>query len=172
MIRYNMISLLLIVVVVSLLFGGGCGAARKQTPHMGFGSFDIRTELTREDIVVLDRVEGTSSTTAIVGGLIQIIDGDKLKILGIPFFKEKYTYWRQSIYGDAGTESWERVVADALDPTLSTADRAYYNALEAAPEADAVLFKSLDHEDEGIPLIWWTKTITYKGKATKLVADE
>lgn len=162
MIRYNLISLLLITVVVSLLFAGGCGSAQKQVPHMGFGNFDVRTDLTREDIVVLDRVEGSSTTTSILLGVIEIIDGDKLKLLGIPFFKEKYAYFAQSAY------------ANQLMGTLwaTTADRAYYKALEAAPDADTVFFKSMDHEDEGIPLIWQTKTVTWKGKAIKLVADQ
>ena len=158
MVRYNLISLLLITVLASLLLAGGCaGSAQKQAPHMGFGNFDVRTELTREDIVVLDRVEGTSTTTSILVGAIQIIDGDKWKLLWLfPFFKEKYTYFN---------ESGEGVLA-------STADRAYYKALEAAPDADALFPKSMDHENEGIPFIWETKTITWKGKAIKLVSDQ
>ena len=160
--RNSFILLLLIIFTISLLFGGGCGSAQKQTPHMGFGNFDIRTELTRKDIVVLDRVEGTSTTTSILCGLIEFIDGDKLKLLGIPFYKEKYAYFVQNAYS----------IQKMGGLWATTADRAYYKALEAAPEADTVFFKSMDHEDEGIPLIAWTKTVTWKGKAIKIGADQ
>ncbi len=145
-----------ILVVLSGFLLGGCGSAQKTAPHMWFSNFNIRTEMSREDIVVLDRVEGTSTTESILLGAIQIIDGDKWKILGIPFFKEKYTY-----FSGGQTGLW-----------ATTADRAYYKALEAAPEADTVFLKSMDNEDEGIPLIWQTKTVTWKGKAIKLIADQ
>ena len=93
MTRTNTVLLLAIAVLVSMPFVGGC-SSRTTVPHMEFGSFNMRAELTRED-VVLERVEGTSTTTSILGGLIQVVDGDKLKLLWIiPFFKEKSTYVR------------------------------------------------------------------------------
>jgi hypothetical protein len=155
MIGNNMTSFVLVSAVASLLFVGGCGSAQKTVPHMGFGTFDIKTELTREDVVVLDRVEGSSTTLSIVFGVIQIIDGDKLKLFWIPFFQEKCTYF-QGLPG-----LW-----------AVTADRAYYKALEAAPESDFVFFKSMDHEYEGIPGIFHMKRVTFKGRAVKLKADQ
>ena len=143
---------IIILFVACVFFLTGCGTAQKQAPHMGFGNFEISTEMARGDVVILDRVEGSSSTATILG-FIQIIDDDKLKLFGIPFFKDKYTY-----FGKKGL--W-----------ASTADRAYYKALEAAPEADAIFMKSMDHEDEGIPILLHTKTITWTGKAIKLKED-
>lgn len=66
------------------LFMGGCFSV-KTTPHLGFRNFDIRTEMSREDIEVLGQVEGSSTTESIILGLIQVVDGDKLRLLGIPF---------------------------------------------------------------------------------------
>jgi len=134
----------------ALILTGGCGS-QKMIPQMGFGNFGINTEFSRDDIVVLDRVQGSSTTENICLGVVQIVDGDGLRLVGIPFFKEKYTS-----FSNEGL--WMN----------STEHRAYYKALEAAPDADAVFLKSLDYEVSGIPLIWWTETATYSGKGIKL----
>jgi hypothetical protein len=137
----------------ALVLTGGCGS-QKMAPHLGFGNFGINTEFSRDDIVVLDRVQGSSTTESICLGLIQIVDGDGLIIVGIPFFEGKY-----SSLCNKGI--WMNL----------TEQRAYYKALEAAPDADAVFYKSMDYEVSGIPLIWWTETATYTGKGIKLKAD-
>ena len=121
------IPFLMIVVVAYMLIIGGCSSQRG-TPQMGFGNFDIETKLTRDNIVVMERVEGTSETDSILLGTIQVIDGDKVKILGIPFFTDKYACLRP----------------DPLSCSVAprTQERAYYKALEASPQADAVFYKS------------------------------
>lgn len=145
-----------LLVLGALLVLPGCSAQR-MTPHMGFGSLNLEAQIDREDIVVLDRVEGSSTTTCILFGLIRIIDEDKYQILGIKFFKDKYV-WKNP---------------NALAPWFpNTASRAYYKALEAHPEADAVFCKDYEREDVGIPWIFHTETITFKGKAIKLKADQ
>ena len=136
----------------ALIFtGGGCN--EKMVPHMGFGNFGIETDFSRDDIEVLDRVQGSSTTESICLGVVQIVDDDNLIILGIPFFKQKY-----ASFSNKGCLM------------SSTGKRAYYKALEAAPDADAVFYKSMDYEVGGIPLIWWTETATYTGKGIKLKA--
>ena len=145
----NAKNLFLCMCSALILTGGGCN--EKMVPHMGFGNFGIETDLSRGDIVVLDRVQGSSTTESICLGAVQIVDGDNLRILGIPFFKEKYS----SLFNKG---IWMN----------STERRAYYKALEAAPDADAVFYKSMDYEFSGIPLIWWTETATYTGKGIKL----
>jgi hypothetical protein len=142
-----------IFVIVSVFVVGCAGSAQKHIPHLGFGSLNLEADITRADIVVLDRVEGSSSNTSILFGLIQIIDNDKLQLFGIKFFKDKYTYFKDSV--------WANPV-----------DRAYYKALEAQPEADAVFVMSMDNEDSGVPIICETKTVTFRGKAIKLKADK
>lgn len=153
--RSNAVQCFSLVTLISVFFIGGCGGGNeKAVPHMGFGNFGIRTELSRDDIEVLGRVEGSSTTESILLGLIQIVDGDKLKLMGIPFFTEKCISFSNESFG--------------FNPTQH---RAYYKALESAPEADVVFNKSMDYERSGIPLIWWTETVTYKGKAIKLKSD-
>jgi hypothetical protein len=132
-------------------------AAQKTAPHMGFGEFDINTAFSRSDIVVLDRVEGSSTTDYILLGIIQIVDGKNVRIFGIPFFKEKY-----ATSTSTQTNYWDN----------PNAHRAYYKALEATPEADAIFEKSMDYEFGGVPPIWWTETATYSGKAIKLRPDK
>ena len=151
MTRKKMVLFLMMGFLVFIV--GGCNS-QKSAPHMGFGSFDVNTQLSRGDIVVLERVEGTSTTKSILFGAVQIVDGDNVKVLGIPFFTDRYTCVR-------------------TDPCrVTTADRAYYKALEATPEADAVFYKTMDREGSGIPLLWETETVTFSGKAITLKPDQ
>jgi hypothetical protein len=122
-------------------------------PHMGFGGASIHTQLDRTDIVMMESVEGASSSLVILFGLIEIVDDEHWKIIGIPIgFTEKYSF---------------------ADPQglpfgfVGPYNRAYYKALEQAQEADAVFTKSVDHEDFGIPLLWGTKRITVRGRAMR-----
>ena len=135
---------------------GGCGTAQKTSPHMSFGDMEMKADLQRSDIVVLDRVEGTSTCQTIFFGVVKIIDGDKLQLFGIKFFKDKYTYFKQG---------------PIESPFVQVVDRAYYKALEQHPDADAVFQKSMDHETEGIPLLCEKESVTFKGKAVKIKAD-
>jgi hypothetical protein len=148
----NTIMFLFATAITSMIFAGGCSGDQKTVPHMGFGNLNISTDLSRNDIVVLDQVEGSSTTDNILCGIIQFVDGDKLRLFGIPFFTEKYTSF------EIGMSSTER--------------RAYYKALEAAPEADTVFYKSMDYEISGLAPLWWTETVTYRGKGIKLKSDQ
>ena len=146
---------------LALLFVGvllvlpGCNAALKNAPHIGFGRLDIQAEIGRDDIVVLDRVEGSSTRSEYLFGIIQIIDGDKLQLFGIKFFKDKLV----PLWG-------------AVPGYMGTGERAYYDALEGHPDADAVLSKSWEWEQAGIPLLFYNETVTFKGKAVRLKADQ
>ena len=170
MVRSTWVPLFGCLAVALPLFLGGCSSAQKTIPHMGFGDVDVNIRLERDDVVVLDRVEGYSTTTTIFGGLIRIIDGRHLQLLGIKFFQDKYTYFQgrpvSGTLGDIAT------ILGVEDLWAKTVDRAYYKALEKHPEADAVFVKSMDHEDAGIPCLFATKTVRVKGKAVKLKADQ
>ena len=155
----NRVSMFVLAAVFLFLIQG---CAQKTVPHMGFGNFDIRAEISRNDIEVLDQVEGTSTSSTYLG-VVQIIDGDKLKLFGIPFYKERYARL-------FNPDVPHYLLPDGL--YVLTEDRAYYKALEAAPGADVVFFKSMDNEFDGIPLIWETRTVTMKGKAIRLKADQ
>ena len=145
--------------VVVLLVGvlpvlPGCNAAQKMIPHMGFGGLNIEADIARSDIVVLDRVEGSSTRSEYLFGAIQIVDGDKLILFGIKFFKDKF------------------VLTPRAAGYLLTGERAYYKALEAHPDADAVFAKAWEWEQAGIPLLFYNETVTFKGKAVRLKADQ
>lgn len=153
------------VLIVVML--GACSSAQKTVPHLRVGGFGIRANLDRDDLVVLGSVEGSSTTTSILLGLVQVIDGEKLKILFIPFFKEKYTYFSDSLLASLPLGGFLSVFR-----ITSTADRAYYKALEKAPDADLILLKSMDREGWGIPILFSTNSVTFRGKAVKLRSDQ
>lgn len=170
MTRTNVVLLLAMAVLVSMLFVGGC-SSETTVPHMKFGSFDMRAQLSREDIVVLERIKGTSTTTSIFCGLIQVVDGDKWIVLWVlPFFKDRYT----SVSRDEFSDYYRLLHGGSLLERLlvTTEDRAYHKALEATPEADAVFYKRMDREISGFPLLWQTTTVTFSGKAITLKADQ
>lgn len=137
-----------LLTIVTLLSLCGCGSQR-MSPHLGFGNLNIEAQLDREDVVILGTVEGESKTVSILLGLIQIIDDDKLRLFGIKFFKDKYVW---------GT----------LNPTAS---RAYYKALAAHPDADAVFQKSWEREESGTRLLYFEETVLFRGKAIALKSD-
>ena len=155
------ILFLFFIVVVSVLLIGGCNNQRT-APAMGFGDVSVETKLVRDDVVVLERVQGTSETQSILFGAVQIIDGKKVKIGPIPFFTEEFTclYDPQKEFRPLG----------CLLP--ETKERAYYKALEATPEADAVFYKTWKQEMRGIPLLWETNKVTFSGKAFTVKPDQ
>ena len=138
----------------------GCSTAQKTSPHMGFAGVSIQAKLERKDLVILNSVEATSSTTSILGGLIQIVDNDNVKIIGIPFFTDKYTYWSQC-----------PIALLCFIFPITPEDRAYYKALEKHPDADVIFMKSMDRESWGVPILFSTKSVTWRGKAARLRSD-
>jgi len=135
--RKRFVLLFSITTLASIIFIGGCGDSYRSTPHIRFSNFSIRAELQRDDIEILNRVAGTSTTKNIFFGVIQIVDDTDLKL-----------FW-----------------------SADTEKRAYQRALNAAPDADAVFYKTAFSEWEGIPPIVWVETVTYTGKAIKLKTD-
>ena len=89
-------SLVMGVTIAAIAVSVGCSSAQKTMPHMRVGAITVQAGLNRQDLVVLDSVEGKSSVTSILGGIVQIIDGDKIKILGIGNFRDKYTYFDET----------------------------------------------------------------------------
>jgi hypothetical protein len=157
-------SCLILLVAASMLFG--CSAAQKTAPRMGFGEIDIQANIDRKDIVVLNEVEGSSTLSSILGPFIQIIDGDKYRILGMRFFKDKYSYAFEA------TDPVGVLLSQLGIRSISTKDRAYYKALEKAPEADVILYKKCDTEVwHFMWFIYSTESVTVRGKAVALRPD-
>lgn len=146
-----------VLMLALALAATGCAGSQKVMPSMRFGSMGIETNFDRDDVVVLDTVTGTSTTDRRFF-FVSFVDGDKVRVFGIPFFKDKYTF----------SEPGFPIIGNLFP---GTADRAYYNALEKTPDADFVLVKSFDHESSGIPWLWERETVTFRGKAMKVRAD-
>jgi len=77
----------IVALCAMVLFVGGC-FSHKTAPGIA-----INPEIPRDAYEVLDTVEGTSTTDSILFGLIQVVDGNKLRLLWIPFFKEQHSYF-------------------------------------------------------------------------------
>lgn len=151
----NKIYLVLLIFVISV-GSFGCSFVYKGSPHMGYKGSKWQPSFEREDYVILDAVEGVSDTTSILLGLIKIIEGNKIRLLWcFPLYEEKYSY----------TAQYPMMLG-------RTGKRAYYNALEKAPDADVILEKSVTVERKTIiPLLYRTERVTYKGRSIKLKAD-
>ena len=139
---------------VSLLVGmSGCAGVTRHTPHAGT---QIQANMNSGDCQVLAKTEGNSKKTSILCGLVQVIDGDKVAVLGIKFFEDQYSYFEHAkLFGviDLGGVSVE--------------DRAYYKALAATPDADTVAQKAYVKTEKSIPLFWKSEDVTFQGKALK-----
>ena len=152
--KYLFLSLLLSICVVCSY---GCMSTLTTSPHMGFNGMEWQPKMERSDYTVLDTVEGKSCLTSVLFGIVQVIDGDKWKILWIPFYEEKYALVINSF---------------PYNLFVSMEDRAYYDALAKTPDADVVFVKSYTNTDAGVPLIWTSKTASVRGKAIKLKTDK
>ncbi|MBW2554764.1 MAG: hypothetical protein JRC57_05180 [Deltaproteobacteria bacterium] len=148
------VALSLILAVLTMT---SCGSLRS-SPHMGFQGVSIEANMGRDDFIILDRVEGESDTTSIFFGIVQIIDGGKLKLFWIPFYEVKYAYPVTGLWGGS-------------QMMFATEKRAYYKALAETPDADCILYKSYTIEKSGVPLIFTKKNVIFSGKALKLKAD-
>jgi hypothetical protein len=125
----------------------GCSSVTRGTPNAGLV---INANMDKNDYEVLGNTEGKSTKTSVLCGLVSVIDGDKISVLGLKFFEDQYAFEEKARFG-----------------FVSVDDRAYYKALAATPDADAVARKSLIRTESGIPCIWMSREATYSGKAVK-----
>jgi hypothetical protein len=123
----------------------GCASVMRSTPSAGLV---INANMDRNDYEVLGNTSGKSKVSYFFFGAVQIVDEDKLRILGFSTFEDQFAFVNR--------------------PGIVTAmDRAYYKALAATPDADAVAPKAFIMTTTGIPFIWGTQEVTYTGKAIK-----
>ena len=111
------------------------------------------------DCQVLGSTEGKATVDSYVLGLVQVIDGDKVQVLGLKFYEDQYAYINPP----------ELILGFLPNPFASPSieDRAYFKALAATPDADAVAKKASVTTAKGFPLLWSTKEVTFQGKALK-----
>jgi len=132
----------------------GCSNVIKSIPSAGIG-FDVGA-MDRNLYVIIDNVEGSSTTQTFFFGLIKIVDNNKLIFAGIPLFEDKYAFPN----------------AKQAFSSVTTADRAFYKALEISPDADTIIKKSYSKKNSGIPFLFSDEKVTFYGKAIKLKSDQ
>lgn len=135
------------------LLAGGCASVQRSTP-VAPGQVNINLE--KGDYTMLGTVKGTSTVKSFFFGVVQVIDGDKTKILCFKSFEDQYSIQP----GGLGF----------LSP-VSVADRAYYKALAATPDADTVIPKAFVKQSSGIPFLYQEVEVTFSGKALKYKSE-
>ncbi|PCI40855.1 MAG: hypothetical protein COB46_06020 [Rhodospirillaceae bacterium] len=144
---------------VAIVALSGCSAgARKASPTAQF-DFNI-SNLDRQEYEVLASVEGSSKTTSYLFGAFQIHDDKNISVLGIPFFEERYAF-----------RDGKKCYLFNLICSSNIYDRAYYKALAATPNADAILKKGFTSEERGVPGLFNTETVSFTGKAVRIKDD-
>ena len=170
----NLIAPLLAGMAVVML--AGCAGVQRMTPATP-GLVNIN--LPKADYTVLASVKGSSARKSYVCGLVQVTDGTKVRVLGIKFFKEQYSYLRSTEISlrDALFLPLPYLIPYLIDSKayrqrgVSAEDRAYQKVLAAAPEADVVIEPAVVVQRSGFPLIYLDEEVTVTGKAIKYKAD-
>jgi hypothetical protein len=157
----NTISLRQIVkgqgwLVLSCALLTGC-ATGTYKPVVRFGQLNLETQVPRQDLVIMDAVEGASREDAYAFGLVRIIDRTQWQVFGIKFFEDH-----------CASPAGERIPCWFIEPV---AGRAYYKALAKAPSADALIERSSTSTTRGFPFLYRMKEVTYRGKAIQLKAQ-
>lgn len=134
----------------------GCASVQRATP-VAPGLVNINLE--KGDYTMLGTVKGTSTIKSYLFGVVEIIDGTKVKILCFKDFEDQYSFQN----GDDSIFS--------LLFGVSVEDRAYYKALAATPDADAIIPKAFVKQTSGIPFIYAEKEVTFSGKALKYKSE-
>lgn len=151
----NLIVSSLATLTVAVLMSG-CASVQRATPAAP-GQVNINLE--KGDYTMLGSVKGTSTVVSYFFGAVQIIDGDKVRILGIRSFEDQYSF-----------RSQPNGLLDLFKP-VSVEDRAYYKALAATPDADAVIPKAFIKQSSGFPFICEEEEATFTGKALKYKSE-
>lgn len=141
---------------VVVLLGVGCTSVQRWTP---ITYAQIQANMDRTDYEVLGTTEGTSTEVSFLGPLVHVVDGKKMSLLGIKFYEDQYAF--QDAPSAIG-QMWPFCIL--FGPSVD--ERAYYKALAATPDADAVVGKAFERSKvEGF--IFSRETSTFRGKALK-----
>ena len=145
-----MASLAMAAVAVAV---SGCASAWRGTPTAP-GQVNINLE--KGDYTMLGSVKGSSTVVSYFFGVFQVIDGNKFSVLGFKNFEDQYSFQ------NPGGLNFLPV---------SVEDRAYYKALAATPDADAVIPKAFIKQSSGFPFIYEEQEATFTGKALKYKSE-
>ena len=145
-----------IACAAGLVLATGCSSITRGAPH---SATVINANMDKNDYEVGATTTGTSTKEDYLCGLIQVIDGDKYRILGIKFFEDQYAFVEKNQPGI--------LQLFGLITPVSVEDRAYYKALAATPDADTVALKAWTKTASGFPLLYCKQEVTFQGKALK-----
>jgi len=135
----------------------GCASVQRATPAAP-GVVNINLE--KGDYTMLSSVKGSSTIKSYVGGMVQIVDGTKVRVLWVfKDFEDQYSF-----------QSPPSGLLDLFKP-VTAADRAYYKALAATPDADAVIPKAFIRQNSGVPFFAEEEEVTFIGKALKYKSE-
>lgn len=166
-----------LTVFLAMLLSGGCASVMRTSPQ---APSRVNIKLKNSDYTVMGTVKGVSTTTSYVGGIVKVVDGEKVRVLGIKFFCDQYSYLRPqeplstkelvlSIYFLPIGAPW--LAYRAYQHTPSAEDRAYCKMLTKIPEADALVNPSWRIQRSGFPLIQSEEEVTVTAKAIKYRSD-
>lgn len=141
----------------------GCSSVQRATPTAP-GLVNINLE--KGDYTMLGSVKGSSTVVSYFFGVVQVIDGDKVRVLGLRNFEDQYSFQTQP----TGNNGLGGMFYDLMKP-IAVEDRAYYKALAATPDADAVIPKAFTKQKSGIPFICEEEEATFTGKALKYKSE-
>ena len=156
----NLIVSSLAMAAVAVLMSG-CASVQRATPAAP-GLVNINLE--KGDYTMLATVKGSSTVASYVCGIVQVIDGSKVSILGFKNFEDQYSFQQPRSTGIFG-------LLEAILNPVSVEDRAYYKALAATPDADAVIPKAFTKQSSGFPLLYVEEDATFTGKALKYKSE-
>ena len=161
--------------MVAMLLGG-CAGVQRMTPA---APGQVNINLKSNDYTVLTSTKGISTVTSYGGGLVQVVDGSKYRVLGIKFFEDEYSMLHPLRIEEISPMNLVAMVYFwpygacyvAYKTSVGAEDRAYYKALAATPDADVIIEKALVRQKSGIPLICTEEEVTVVGKAIKYKSE-
>ena len=156
----NLIASSLAMAVFAVL-ASGCASVQRATPAApGL----VTINLDKGDYTMLASVKGSSTVSSYVCGIVQVIDGNKVSILGFKNFEDQYSFQQRE-------PSLLDILTFGILRTVSVEDRAYYKALAATPDADAIIPKAFIKQSSGFPILFVEEEATFTGKAVKYKSE-
>ena len=144
--------------LMTVPFLTGCSSIIRGTPQ---SATVINANMDKTDIEVGTSTEGTTTRTSILFGLIQVIDGDKYRLLGMNFFEDQYAFTEKK------DTFYSMPVIGMFLSSVNVEDRAYYKALAGTPDADTIVPKAFVTTKKAFLGLYDTESVTYQGKAIK-----
>jgi hypothetical protein len=155
--KMKLIMTLAVGVAVAALTNGCTTATRGTAASLPV----INANMDKNDYEVGPPTEGTSKVTSVLLGLVKVFDGNKVKVLGIPFYEVQRAspgLFDVTITG---------FVRDWVNGSMEAKDRAYFKALETTPDADTIVPKAYVTSYTGIPILFTSTEVTFQGKSLK-----